>query len=116
MSEIIAALQESDYEVLSSFVHKDKDDLSGFDTVLDFLKYISKEEIKRYRFMRFDAEHPDNKNEIQGMDGGSIRYSLPVEWVLTVYFSDGDVLMQQSADLLVGMDDGRLKFPTMYID
>lgn len=116
ISEIMKALDDSDLDKLSTFVHKDKGESSSINTVLDFLEFVSKEKIKRYRFMRFDADHPDNKNELQDMDGETYRHSLPVEWVLTVYFSDSNAQMEHSADLLIGSANGRLLFPTKYAD
>ncbi|MEM0966891.1 MAG: hypothetical protein AAGJ81_12135 [Verrucomicrobiota bacterium] len=116
VSQLLSALEKSDDEELSSFVHKDEDDSSGIDTILSFLKYVSNEDIKRYRFMRFDAEHPDNQSELQDMDGNYYRYSLPIDWVMTLYFSDSDSPMQHSADLFIGSDSGQLKVPTKYAE
>jgi hypothetical protein len=116
LSDVLQALRESDMQKLSAYVHKDSADTSGINTVKDFLKLVSKKKIVRYQFMRFDAGHPDNKHVLNDMNGGSYRHSLPVEWVFTVYFSDSSVDFEKSADLLIGSDNGILKFPTKYAD
>lgn len=116
ISDLIAALNSSDFDKLATFVHRDKDDSSSINTVLDFLEFVSKEEVKRYRFMRFDPEHPDNKSKIQNTDGETYRYSLPIEWVFTAYFSDKGAQTERSADLLIGSEDGRLMLPTKYAE
>lgn len=66
--------------------------------------------------MRFSPEHPNNQTKLKMHDGRRITYSLEPKWILTIYHTSEDAYMRYSADLIIGVDEGQLKFPASYVD
>ncbi|MGB0744091.1 MAG: hypothetical protein ACPGSB_06155 [Opitutales bacterium] len=116
LETVIQAVKAKDLETLRKFTHRDADDTSSYDTVASYLETILEKDLHHYRFMRFTAEHPDNKAKLELHDGRPIRFSLEPKWLLTLFHTPEDAYMRYSADLIVGDDDGQLKFPASYAD
>jgi len=108
---IVDSIKRKDMEALLPLIHKrNKPSNSNVDTTKDFLKYVLEQGMTHYRFVQIDKEHPDNQKVLKD------HYSLPPEWILTIYSSPKDAPTQLSADIVIGTSDGKLMIPTLYGD
>jgi hypothetical protein len=108
LNTVTESFKSKDVNTLTSLGHCDpKDSYSA-----SFIKNLMVYEVDRFQFMKFNPDHPVNKHHLFNHDGMKYRHSLPIEWVLRVYFEDGS--KYHEADLLIGDDNGILKFPTTY--
>lgn len=114
LNTIVPALKNRDIKMLSSYVHKDVDDKSRINTVRDFLEFVTENKIHYYQFIQIDSSHPDNKSIFVDMDGDMHRHSLTPKWILTVFFTPKNSSGVNSANLIVGDNNGKLMFPTKY--
>lgn len=112
LKAVIPAFKNSDMKTLAKYIHRDPEDTSRVETVLPFLKNLSQQEIMHFQFIQLDPDHSDNAHLIYESDGSKVRHSLPPEWLLTLYFYKRSPY--SSAELVVGNDNGTLKFPTTY--
>lgn len=111
LTSFIKHLETGNRAALSKVIHKDASDTSLFDTALHFLLHSSGRNITHYRFMRFNAEHPENEFHTEGA-----RYSLPVEWILTIQFEPEPDNYFTHSDILLGVLNDQLFVPTKYAE
>ncbi len=113
LAEVIPLLRKGDAAKLATHEHKNADDPSGLDLHASFYESIAEQGVKYYRFMRFDPDHPDNESYMRGFSGEPFRYSLTPKWELEIFHhTQGEET--SSSGMLVGEEDGVLKFPTRY--
>lgn len=116
LDTVIAAVEAEDLETLRGFGHRDPDDTSSHDSHARHFEGILEKDLHHYRFMRFTADHPNNRDKLELHDGRPLRYSLDPEWILTLYHTPEDATMVYSSDLIVGNENGKLKFPKKYAE
>jgi hypothetical protein len=106
LDTVIPAIRKKDLSTLRPLIHKREDDHMPFSTVERYLKVLLKQDFATYRFTRIDPAHPDNRDVVEADN------SLPVRWILRVNYRTMSPFTH--CDIRIGVNNGRLKFPTTY--